>query len=183
MTMPFRRRMSNALRPIDSVKHIVETSGIIGAGVNTVVLNFLAGVDTYTLADSNGVPTGAKVNGFFMSIFIIAEGGEVANEVPLADWYIIKVPGNIWASTFDANNLPTPGSTGVHINKRHIFHTEKGLTGGGDVSLAGVPMVFKGVIAIPRHMRRIGQADAFKVCMRTNFASKFCIQMIYKHYK
>lgn len=183
MMMPFRRRMSNALRPIDSVKHIVETSGIAAAGTNTVGLNMLAGVDTYQLSDSNGVPTGAKVNGFYLSVFIIAEGGELANEVPLADWYIIKVPGNIWGNTFDAANLPTPGSTGIHINKRHIIHTEKGLTGGGELSLAGVPMVFKGVIAIPRHMRRIGEADSFKLALRTNFASKFCIQTIYKHYK
>ncbi len=181
MMMSFRRR-GNALRPIDSVKHIVETSSVIAATTNTVALNLLAGVDTYTLADSNGVPTGAKVNGMFLSIFIISEGGELASEVPLADWYIIKSPGNVF-SGFSTSQLPTPGATGIHINKRHIIHTEKGLTGGGDVSLAGVPMVFKGVIAIPRHMRRIGQDDSFKLCLRTNFASKFCIQAIYKHYK
>jgi len=181
--MPYRRGRSMALRPIDSVKHIMETSAINTAVTNTVALNMLAGVDTYSLSDSNGVPTGAKVNGFFLSIFIISEGGELANEVPLADWYIIKVPGNIWGNTFDAANLPTPGATGIHINKRHIIHTEKGLTSGGNLSLSGVPMVFKGVIAIPRHMRRIGEADSFKLCLRTNFQAKFCIQTIYKHYK
>ncbi len=171
-----------ALRPIDSVKHIVETSSIIAATTNTVALNFLAGVDTYQLSDSNGVPTGAKVNGFFVSVFIISEGGELASEVPLADWYIIKSPGNAFTA-FDATGLPTPGQTGIHANKRHIIHTEKGLTGGGNLSLAGIPMVFKGVIAVPKHMRRIGEGDSFKLVMRTNFASKFCIQIIYKHYK
>ncbi len=180
--MVFRRR-GNALRPIDSVKHIVETSGIIAAGVNTVGLTIIDGVDTYSLADADGCPTGSKVNGFFLSIFIISEGGEIANEVPLADWYLIKSPGAVYAATFNAANLPTPGTTGVHKNKRQIFHTEKGLTGGGDVSLAGIPMVFKGVIAIPRHMRRIGEDDQFLFCIRTNFAAKFCIQAIYKHYK
>ncbi len=161
----------------------METSAIVAASTNTVALNIMAGVDTYTLADSNGVPTGAKVNGFYLSVYIISEGGEIANEVPLADWYIIHVPGNVYQSTFDTSNLPTPGATGVHVNKRQIIHTEKGLVGGGDASLAGVPMVFKGVIAIPRHMRRVGQADSFKLCLRTNFASKFCVQAIYKHYK
>ncbi len=179
--MPFRRQ--NALRPIDSVKHIVEFSGIVPAGTNTVGLTLIDGVDTYSLADSDGVPTGARVNGFFLSVFIISEGGEIANEVPLADWYVIKSPGAVYAATFNAANLPTPGATGVHKNKRWIFHTEKGLTGGGDVSLAGIPMVFKGVLSIPRKMRRIGEDDQFLFCIRTNFAAKFCVQCIYKHYK
>ncbi len=180
-SMVFRRQMR--LRPIDSVKHIVETSGIAGAGTNAVAMNIIAGVDAYALGDSDGVPTGAKVHGFYLSVHIIAEGGEIASEVPLIDWYIIKVPGNVWGTTFDASNLPTPGTTGVHRNKRFIIHTEKRLSGGGDASLSGVPMIFKGVIEIPRGFQRVGESDTIKLAMRTNFASKFCIQAIYKHYK
>ncbi len=172
-----------ALRPIKSVKHIVETSGIIAAGANAVTANLADGVDTYTLADTNGVPTGSKIHSIYFSAFILAEGGELAAEVPLVDWYIIKSPGATWASTFDATNLPTPGSTGDHINKRHILHTEKGLTGGGDASLTGIPMVFKGVIRIPRGKQRWGEDDQLLWCTRANFASKFCVQAIYKHYE
>lgn len=178
--MVFRR--GNRLRPIDSVKHIVETSQIIAAGTNTVLLNMMAGVPTYTLADANGCPTGSKVFSMYLSVFVITEGGEVANEVPLVDWYVMHLPGNVWGSTFDATNLPTPGSTGVHLNKRHIIHTEKGLAGGGDASLAGVPMIFKGVIRIPKGRQRVGEADTIKLMMRANFASKVCAQVIYKHY-
>ncbi len=119
----------------------------------------------------------------FLSTFAITEGGEIANEVPLVDWYIIKNPGDAFGTTFDANNLPTPGATGVHKNKRWIIHTEKGLSGGGDVSLSGVPMIFKGVIRIPRKMQRIGEDDNFRLCYRANFATKVCAQAIYKHYK
>ncbi len=180
--MVFRRR-AMALRPIDSVKHIVENSQVIPALTNTVVFSITEGVDAYSLADVNGVPTGARVNGFYLSIFAISEGGELANEVPLFDWYVIHNPGTAWGVTFDPSNLPTPGATGSHINKRHIFHTEKGLTGGGDASLAGVPMVFKGVIAIPKRMQRMGQADRIQLCVRSNFNTKFCAQAIYKHYK
>ncbi len=181
--MPFHRRMSNRLRPIDSVKHITEISGILAAGTNTVVHNPIDAVDTYTLSDSNGVPIGSKVFSFYFSIFFYTEGGEVANEVPLVDWYIIKSPGGAWASTFDADNLPTPGSQGVHKNKRWVIHTEKGLAGGGDASLSGVPMIFKGVIRIPKHMQRTASDDTFLVCARANFATKFCVQTVYKHYK
>ncbi len=179
--MVFRRR-SNQLRPINSVKHIVEASTIIAAITDTVVLRLVAGVDTYSLADADGVPTGSRVNSFFLSTFAYTEGGEVANEVPLVDWYIIHNPSNRFGTTFDAANLPTPGATGIHKNKRFIIHTEKGLSGGGDASLAGVPMVFKGVIGIPKKMRRIGEDDEFLVCYRANFATKVCAQAIYKHY-
>ncbi len=178
--MVFRR---NSLRPINSVKHIVEASGILTAGTNIVPFSLIDGVDLYSLGVTNGVPTGAKVNGFYYSCFYYTEGGEIASEVPLVDWYIIHNPGNAWATTFDANNLPTPGSTGNHKNKRHIIHTEKGLAGGGDAALNGVPMVFKGVIKVPNKMRRIGEDDRFTIAHRANFNTKFCIQVIYKHFK
>ncbi len=175
--------MARFRRPIiNSVKHIVETSGILAASTDTVLETITDSNNTYTLSDANGVPIGAQVSSFYFSCFFIAEGGEVANEVPLVDWYIIYDPANTYGGTFDATNLPTPGSTGVHANKRKIIHTEKGLAGGGDASTAGVPMIFKGVIRIPRGMRRMGQDDRIKVCARANFATKFCLQAIYKHY-
>ncbi len=161
----------------------MDTSTVLGAGTNTVLQPVIDGVDTYVLSDVNGVPTGSKVSSFYMSLFAYGEGGEVANEVPLLDWYVIHNPGGAWASTFDADNLPTPGTTGVHKNKRHIIHEEKGLTGGGDASLAGVPMVFKGVIRIPRGMQRVAQDDILQICARTNFATKICVKTLYKHYE
>ncbi len=172
-----------ALRPIDSVKHIVETSGILASGTSAATANLVDGVDAYSLADTNGVPTGSKINSIYFSCFFITEGGELAAEVPLVDWYIIKSPGGTYGTTFDATNLPTPGATGSHANKRHILHTEKGLAGGGDASLSGVPMIFKGVIRIPRGRQRWGEGDELLWCTRANFATKFCVQAIYKHYK
>ncbi len=180
--MSFFRRRGNALRPINSVKHIEEGSGVIAAGVNAVHKIIYDGVDTYTLSDANGVPTGSKVFSFWMSTYFVTEGGEVSNEVPLVDWYIIKSPGSAFGTTFDSNNLPTPGATGVHKNKKWIIHTEKGLAGGGDASLNGLPMIFKGVIRIPKKMHRVGEDDQMLMCTRANFATKLCSQFIYKHY-
>ncbi len=176
------RRGGNRLRPIKSVKHIKDVSSILGAGTNTVADTIIDGVDTYTLSDTNGVPTGSKVFSFYHSNFFITEGGEIASEVPLVDWYLIKSPNSQFGTTFDASNLPTPGATGAHKNKRWIIHEEKGLAGGGDASLTGVPMVFKGVIRIPRGMQRIAEDDQFLLCARANFATKFCTKSVYKHY-
>jgi len=170
------------MRPIISTKNVVELSGILAASTNTVNLNIALTADTAALATSNSVERGAKINGIFFSCFWIAEGGEVAAEVPLVDWYIIKDPGGSMGSTFDATHLPTPGASGVHDNKRFIIHTEKGLAGGGDASTAGVPMVFKGVIVIPKGYRKFNSGDLLSVVSRANFNTKFCMQAIYRWY-
>ncbi len=178
--MGFRRGMG--LRPIQSTKHIVEISGISAAVSDAVALTIVKGVDNPVLANTSEVQPGHKVSSIFISAFYLAEGGEIANEVPLVDWYVINNPGNTFAATFTATTNPTPGATGSHINKRFIFHTEKGLAGGGDVSLAGLPMIFKGVLKIPRGRQRVGQNDRITINHRTNFATKFCIQAIYKDF-
>ncbi len=176
-------RFRPSLRPIVGLKHIVETSSVTAATTNTVGLNLLTGVDQYGLADADGVPAGARVNSVFVSIFIISEGGEIATEVPLVDWYFLCDKGGAYGTTFNSTSLPTPGATGIHLNKSAILHTEKGLSGGGDASLAGVPMITKMVVKIPPKFRRIQNNDLWKINLRTNFNSKFCIQCIYKHYE
>ncbi len=176
-------RFRPSLRPIKGLKHIVEVSSVTAATTNTIGINLLTGVDQYALADADGVPAGSRVNSVFVSFFIISEGGELATEVPLVDWYFLGDKGGAFGSGFTSTTQPTPGATGTHLNKSAILHTEKGLAGGGDASLAGVPMIFKGVIKIPPKFRRIQNNDLWKINLRTNFASKFCIQCIYKHYE
>ncbi len=171
-----------SLRPINTVKHVFDTSTIITAVTNTVLGTVVNTVDNAVLANAADINTGSKVNSIFFEIFVFSEGGEVTNEVPLVDFYFLKNPGNAWGA-FNATNLPSPGATGTHINKRHILHEEKGLAGGGDASLAGVPMVFKGTVRIPRGRQRFGISDTFIVAIRTNFNSKACLKAIYKEIK
>ncbi len=180
--MVFRRNRGNFLRPVHSTKHVVDTSTVVTAVTNTILQISVSAVDNPVLANVEDIQTGSKISSIFYEIYIFSEGGELANEVPLVDFYFIKNPGNVWNS-FTANLLPTPGATGSHINKRHILHEEKGLTGGGNLSLSGVPMVFKGSIRIPRGRQRFGQLDTFLVCIRCNFNSKVCVKAIYKEYQ
>ncbi len=172
-------RFRRSLHPVISTKNVHETSGILGAGTNTTALTLVTTVDSASLAVPNSVERGGNVGSFFLSAFFIGEGGELASEVPLVDWYVMKNPGGNF-SGFDATNFPTPGAQGVHDNKRYIFHTEKGLTGGGDASLSGVPMIFKNPIRIPRHMQKMNANDTIILNARSNFATKFCVQVIYK---
>ncbi len=175
-------RFRSSLHPINSRKNVVDTSQLIMGGTSTVLDNIITGVDQADLASDSEVNTGSKVSSFFMSFFGISEGGELANEVPLIDWYIIYDPGGTFGTTFDATHLPTPGATGIHQNKRFIIHEEKGLSGGGDLSLAGVPMVFKGVLKLPRGRQRVAINDRWRIAIRTNFNTKVCSKFIYKWY-
>jgi len=172
-------RFRRSLHPVVSTKNVSESAQIIAATTNTILQTVVNTVEAPTLAATNSVARGSTVNGIYLSLFIYSEGGEVSNEVPLVDWYIMKNPGGNF-TTFSATGLPSPGATGSHDNKRYIFHTEKGLTGGGDASLAGVPMVFKGVLVLPRGMRKMNANDTVIVAIRSNFAIKVCIQAIYK---
>ncbi len=180
--MVFRRR-GNRLQVINSTKNIAENSSILPATTNTILdTNINAVQDAVQSVDAQ-VERNSKITSLFLSCFFYSEGGEVANEVPLVDWYIIKDQGGRMATAgFVADGLPTPGITGVHENKRYIFHTEKGLAGGGDASLSGVPMVFKGVIRIPKGFQHFKLGDQMHVIGRSNFATKFCVQSIYKWY-
>ncbi len=171
------------LRPINSIKNVVDNSGIIAATTDTSIQIAINGVRNADLATANEVNVGSKITSVFLEIFFYTEGGEVTNEVPLVDWYILKDDGNAYGTTFNANNLPTPGATGVHQNKRKILHEEKGLAGGGNASLEGVPMVFKGVIRIPRGKQRWAEADVLRIVARANFATKFCVKSLYKWFQ
>ncbi len=178
------RRFNRGLRGIiNSTKNIVETSGILGAVTNTRAMIIATAVEDASLATAQQVDKGCKIHSIYLSAFFIAEGGEVANEVPLVDWYVLKDNADAMSTTFDASHLPTPGATGVHENKRFIFHTEKGLAGGGDASTAGVPMIFKGVLRIPKGFQTMRMGDVLGFYARSNFATKFCIQAIYKYYR
>ncbi len=177
----FRRRGKGG--QINSVKNVFDSSNVLVASTNTIIAQLADAVDSAALADPNGVEKGCKIYSTYLSVFVFSEGGELATEVPLVDWYIIKDPGaTLQTIGFTANGFPTPGATGTHKNKRFIMHEEKGLAGGGDASLAGVPMVFKGVIKIPPGFQTMRAEDRITLNIRANFAAKTCVKAIYRWY-
>ncbi len=167
----FRNR---ALSPINSIKHVIDTEGTItGAAANLVpICVAVPNVDTTTFKPGD-VRVGAKVNGFFLSIFAIGStGAPVSSSI---NWYIIKIHEG------QVNILPTPGQTGTSKIRNQVFHEEKGLAGSGD----GTPMAFKGVVAVPRGMRRMREGDQFQILLKhgnDTDESAFCLKAIYKSY-
>ncbi len=168
------RRFRRSLSPINSIKHVVDTFGDLAGGVisSTPICTAVPNADP-SLFVPGDVRVGATVNGFFISLFIIGATGSPQNG-PL-DWYIIKQHEGQGAS------LPAPGQTGVSKIRNQIFHEEKGLSGSGD----GTAMAFKGVIAVPKSMRRMREGDRFLIQIRSEDSTQdaqFCLKAIYKSY-
>ncbi len=173
MVMVFRRRF-RSMSPINRVKHVVDSSGAVVGGTssrNDIVTTAVVRPDPYNPSFS---VLGSTINAIFLSIFVIGSTG-----APLSgpiDWYIAKSRSGQNPTT----NFPEPGNTGVSEVRSQIFHEEKGLSGSGD----GTPMVFKGVIAIPKHMRRVREGDVIfvKISATTGDTNNFCIKAIYNEF-
>ncbi len=158
-----------------SIKHVVDSEGALSGATNST--NVIANaVNAY--ADPRNpteVLTGSTVNAFFLSIFIIGATG--SGNTGSINWYIAKRrEGQISPDVF-----PNAGATGVSNVRNQIFHEEKGLSG----SIDGTPMAFKGVVVVPRGMRRMREGDDFVVRLRgtdgvTDY--NFCVKAIYKSF-
>ncbi len=172
--MVFRRRGNRLGTQIHSIKHVIDATGALvqGAGIVSVPLA-TAVISRQTPFQPVEVEVGETVNGFFISIFIIGSSG--ADVEGSQDWLIVK--------TRSGQADPVPGLTGVSDIRNQIFHEEKGLVASGD----GTPMVFKGVIVVPKSMRRMREGDKINIVLlnRSQTASndtQFCLKAIYKSF-
>ena len=165
------RFLMGSKRPINSVKHVIDTSGSLVMNVNST--NPVAtAVVAPTSSGLDQVPIGCTISSVFISLYVLGSSGSGSG---LIDWYIRKNPGG----TQTGGDQPIPGSTGSSALRRFIFHEEKGLAATQD----GTPMVFKGVIKIPPRFRRMGEDDELQVVIRSSVADlEFCFKAIYKHY-
>lgn len=160
-----RMRRALRLRPVNTVKNIIDNTSLgIAAATNTTV-NLVTCVNAYA-GGAGQVPIGAKVR----SIYLFVQGQcDAANGN--IDWYISKNPANQMTK-------PTPGATTGHPFRRFIFHEEKGLP--GDYSTGAGPLTFKGVIRIPPRFCRMGEDDRIDVVFRGLNQYSFCLKAIYK---
>ncbi len=171
--MARRTRLNLALRPVNRIKHVIDRQGGLTAGTRISVV-LIDTLDTPLLTDDDGVETGSKINGFFAVIEATRVG--TTSDV-LANVYVAfqKNPG--------ANlTLPEANAVGVSDNKKWVFHQEMVMMQGTN---AGNPRtVFKGVIAIPRHMRRNGPNDRIQVrIFSAGVAINWCLQVHYKEFR
>ncbi len=174
MIMPFRRRMSG-LRPIHSIKHIVDSQGGIVAATKTKV-TLAHAVDAPVLANTTEVETGSRITSMFVNIQVIGTGaGGVLNNI-YAIFY--KNPGGNIAG----GSVPNGNVTGADDFKRQIFHTEMLMLSSSSDDIPQA--LFKGVLRIPRvfHNMRIND-DIELQLFAPGDTSNYCVQCIYKEYR
>jgi len=171
VTMVFRRRGAST-RPIQRIKHIVDSQGTVTtAGVSDSVLVTVVN-QLSAVFNPIEVAIGNTVNAFYIQSFAIGSGATgITGSV---NWYLAKLHSGQVTAIF-----PNAGQTGISNLRNQIIHEEKGVPGSED----GTPMVFKGVIAIPRGMRRMREGDQWFIRYTTSDTdANFCIKVIYNSF-
>ncbi len=170
--MPRRNRLGSQ---IHSFKHVIDSDGALtggGASVTTLATVVNARSDPIVITECE---VGDTVNGIFLSVFAIGAGGQGLSSS--INWYVAKARAN----QNPVSDFPNPQAVGSSPVRNQIFHQEKGLAGSAD----GTPMAFKGVIVVPKGMRRMRDGDSIFVKINsldaTNDAT-FCIRAIYKSF-
>ncbi len=165
-----------SMSPINSIKHIIDAEGTLlsaGTKASVTIVNVVPNVDPTTFVPGD-VRVGSKVNGLFLTVFVIGSTGSAIGA--FINWYICKLHEG------QTNSLAVVGSTGVSKIRNQIFHEEKGLAGSAD----GTAMAFKGVIAIPRSFRRMREGDKIQLVLALNANATtdaiFCVKSIYKSF-
>ena len=127
------------LRPVNSFKRIIDTSGGLSAGsVSTTTV--AAGLSSSTAVDPTGstsVPLSGHLSAIFYTVYVYSDATEAQSN--LVDMYWWKNPDG-------SSTAPIAGNTDISNAKRFIIHEEKGLAGN---RTTGQPMVVKGVLRLP----------------------------------
>ncbi len=170
--MPMFRRSRMASR--QRLKHVIDSEGGLTSTPSvTTLANVVNSLDSASIVPTENV-IGSLVNGIYLSLFII--GGTGAPVGGNQSWYIAKSRTGQTAVA----DFPDPDAVGNSQLRNQIFHQEKGLVGSGD----GTAMAFKGVIVVPKGMRRMRLGDQFFVKIKNNGADdvQFCLQAHYNSY-
>ncbi len=145
--------------------------------VNTKIeQSLIIAVDNPDIGFTNQVVTGCRINGIFLTIEAVASETSTT-ATPNLYFAIYKNPGN--NLTF-----PNANNVGVDDNKKFVIHQEMVMINPLD---GGNPRnVFKGVIAIPKHLRRFGPSDRLEYQLfipSTGVAVNACTQSHYKEFR
>ena len=172
MVARFRSR-NLRLRPINRIKHVFDVQSALAAAAGEFQV-LVDTIDTPTLADTNGVETGATVNGIYLKVEV-TRTGTTSDVLANVYMYVAKNPGGNLA-------LPEGNAVGSNDNKKYVIHQEMVMLQGTN---AGNPRtIFNGVIVIPRGYRRFGPNDQLILRVFTpGVAINYCVQAHYKEFR
>ncbi len=159
------------IRPVNRIKHVVDVQGATTAG--TTFTSVLADTkDAPVITTANEVQTGCTINGIYLTVEVNA-----TTSAALANVYMIlyKNPAGEVAGI-------VPNTVGVNVIKKFVFHQEMVML--QQVTNSNPRTLFKGVLALPKHMRRFGPADTLVLrILAPGVNINLCIQCIYKEFR
>ncbi len=164
-----------AMRPINRIKHVIDSSAAVASGANSS-FTIADATDTPTLAVTNAVETGSKINGFYIRFEAASNEAISLGAIPNFYFYVWKNPG-------DNLTAPTPNAVGANDNKRFVIHQEMTmLENKGQGSNART--VYNGVVVVPKGMRRMGPDDKWKIQFLSPAIDVVtCVQCHYKEFR
>ncbi len=174
------RRFNRAIRPVNSMKHVVDVATTaVPAGVTNVV-PVITAVDSPTLANPGDINKGSVVNGIFLRVETVHNSGTWVTQ-PRVYMTVQKDPGNNLGAAF-------PADVGISNIKKFVIHQEMLMMTGVSADANSFPRtMFVGVVKIPAQYRRFGQQDRLEVnfslpAAATTATVSVCVQCIYKEY-
>ena len=178
--MSFRRnRRALAIRPVSSLKHVVDTSGAVTAGI-AATTDLVIQHDDPATTFNNRVHTGAHVKAIFLSVQVV--GTTAYSGVPKVYFLVYKDP---------SGQIPSPpvvDSVGVSAKRKFVIHQEMLMVTTQSTTNDGFPRtMFKGVILIPRRYSRFGDGDRLRFTIgnapaEATGSTDWCLQCIYKEF-
>ncbi len=175
--MPYRNR--NRLRPVNTIKHVVDLQNTVTAG-QRMVSNLVSVTDNPVTGSD---PTECEVGSYVRSVFLnvqVVNSGAGAGSIQNAYMYVIYNPNGM-ISTPD---LPELNEVGTSNQRKQVFHQEMAML--SDVGDSIPITLFKGVLKIPRKAQRNGINDFIQIAYGTPVGGvqlDVCIQCIYKEYR
>ncbi len=170
-------RFNRSTHPVNRIKHVRDIQQALP--VNTLLpVQIARADDAPALASTEEVLTGSVINGFYATVEVVATES-ADTKTPNLYVYFAKNPGG--NLTFPNGNV-----VGASDNKKYVFHQEMVMLQGNATSNGTVRNVFKGVLAMPKHMRRMGPNDIIEMYMftpSTSIALNICAQFHYKEFR
>ncbi len=168
--MPFRRR-SQSLRPVNRIKHVIDSQNATTAGT-AINVNLITSTDTPTIGATSSCETGSKVNGIYLKVEVLATSSAAISNIYLI---VFKNPGGNLT-------VPTANAVGANDNKRYVIHQEMVMVQKQDGS--NPRTLFNGVIVIPRGYRRNGPNDILSATVLSPGVNiDACFQCHYKEFR
>ncbi len=165
-----------SIRPVQRIKHVVDFQTAVPANVQ-IDQEIAAANDAPTIGNTASVITGSIINGFYIVTELQASETSTT-DTPNFYWILYKNPGD------NIGSWPNGNAIGSSDKKRFVIHQEMVMLNPVN---SGVPrIVFKGVVAVPKSMRRMAPGDKWIIQLfipSTGTAVNACTQVHFKEFR